>query len=412
VLLLASYFPKPGNRVMGVWALSQAQALQRRGIDLSVVSHTAWVPRAARLLGARAGRLQAYADCPREHRWGDLSVRYPRWPVYDRGPPHRLAYRYPGLAMSAAWPLVRGGLEDAIRRHDPELVYAQSTEKNGFLARRLCEERGLPFVVTDHSLEEIRDCARLARRRDHYERIMGSSACLVAVTRMIEAEIRALVPSATTRQVYNGHDPPPERLWSVPRPPELEGRTVVLSVGGFYRRKGFPLLVKAFGEVAGRHPAAILRIVGDGEERPAVVEAIRGLGLERRVELLGFQPHERVFQEMVWADAFALPSWSELLGGVLLEAMAAGRPILFASDGGISELARDGVHGYSVEPRSVESAARALDRLLGSQELRRRMGSEGRKLAASLTWDANARQMERVFEEVLAGTAPLAQTAD
>src|ERR1700722_9566189 len=90
VLMLASYFPKPGNPLLGPWALSQAQALQRR-MELQVVSVTSWVP--GFLGGYRSAA--AYANCPSDYRWGSLDVAYPRVLWYPVEPLKRYAYRNP-----------------------------------------------------------------------------------------------------------------------------------------------------------------------------------------------------------------------------------------------------------------------------------------------------------------------------
>ncbi|NJL47719.1 MAG: hypothetical protein HC929_09860 [Leptolyngbyaceae cyanobacterium SM2_5_2] len=83
VLFLASYFPKPDNPVMGTWALSQAQALVRQGVELLTLSFTAWVPGwAAHTAGAKA-----YAHCPSQATWpGPVAVQYPRWLYYPVPP--------------------------------------------------------------------------------------------------------------------------------------------------------------------------------------------------------------------------------------------------------------------------------------------------------------------------------------
>jgi glycosyltransferase involved in cell wall biosynthesis len=78
--------------------------------------------------------------------------------------------------------------------------------------------------------------------------------------------------------------------------------------------------------------------------------------------------------------------------------MSAGKPIVFASDGGITDVAKDGVHGFSVEPGDAPSAVSALDRLLADAGLRERLGRNAAALAGELTWAQNARNVSTVFE--------------
>jgi glycosyltransferase involved in cell wall biosynthesis len=177
---------------------------------------------------------------------------------------------------------------------------------------------------------------------------------------------------------------------------------VVFTAAHLYYRKGVPLLIDAFARIADRHPDAVLRIVGDGEDREAVTEAAARAGLGDRVQLLGRTQHEQVLQEMAWADLFALVGWDEPHAIAHMEAMASGLPVLCADDGGIMDIFEDGTHGYAVRPHDTEAAAAGLDRLLSDAPGRERMGAQARALVEeSHTWDAHALRLMEVFETAL-----------
>lgn len=387
VLVLASHFPLPGNPVMGRWALSQAHALVRHGLELRVVSLTSWLPRA---LARRGGRLAAWAAVPPEHRWDGVDVVYPRWPLYHRGPHHSLDVAVPQLQLALVAPWAGRAVGRELRAFAPDVVYAQGVAVNGHLARRT----GLPYVLTEHDLGELRACARHPARRRHYARILGDAQLAVAVSHAMEAELVALFPHARTRTVHNGADPP-----AVPAATErADGRRIVLAVGALVERKAFPLLVDAFGRIARRHPDALLRVAGDGPQRPQVERAIAAHRLEGRVELVGELPHDDVLREMARADVFALVGWDEPFATVYLEAMAAGTPVVCCSDGGIVDVVEDGVHGRVVPPRDAAAAAAALDELLGDESRRRAMGAAARRLVVDrLTWDRHAAEMADIL---------------
>jgi glycosyltransferase involved in cell wall biosynthesis len=377
VLFLASYFPKPLNPLMGVWALAQAQALAREGVDLRVVSFTSWLPRSL----AKVGRVRAWAECPPAHDWDGLRVEYPRWLLYYHvGPLRGRFFRNPAPQMRLAWLSARRALRRIVREHRPDVVLAHNAAVNGYLAWRLRRDCGIPYVTMDWDFDEIADCERYPARRALVGKVLAGAGCAVAVAKRMEALFRRLFPGVPTTTIHSGVQPVPPRLWDVPRPAELEGKLVAFSAGIFYSRKGIPLLVEAFARAAGRHPNAVLRIAGDGDERPKVEEAIRRLGLEGRVQLLGRQPNERVLQEMVWSDVFLLIGWDEPFATVYMEAMAAGKPVVCANDGGVNDLLRDGVHGRSVPPRDAAAAGDALDALLSDPAARERMGRAARAL--------------------------------
>jgi glycosyltransferase involved in cell wall biosynthesis len=399
VLMLASYFPKPENPLMGNWALAQAQALRRNGVDLRVVSFTSWVPRVFAITkGARA-----YANCPAASSWDGLEAEYPRWLYYPVGPFRKLTERYPALLMKLAWLTARRALRKAVDTFRPQVIYAHHTGASGFLAAKLNQETGLPYIITDHDFDEVQSAQIWPQRRRLFEFVAGNAHTMIAVATRMEAELKKVSPRSRTATIQNGSDPLPAEIVGKPRPAELAGKTIIFSCGTFYRRKAVPALVEAFARIAQKYPEAILRIAGGGEERPLVEEAVRKHSLQNRVTLLGFLSHAQVMQEMVWSDMFALIGWDEPFATVYLEATAAGKPIVCCSDGGINDVIRNEVHGLTIPPRDTDAAAVALDRLCGDPELRKIMGRASAELfQSSLRWDSHATRMIEIFESAVA----------
>uniref|UniRef100_Q01XK3 Glycosyl transferase, group 1 n=1 Tax=Solibacter usitatus (strain Ellin6076) TaxID=234267 RepID=Q01XK3_SOLUE len=406
VIMLATYFPKPLNLLMGNWALRQAQALRRNGIEITVISLTAWVPETLALTkGARA-----YAACPEWHEWDGLRVFYPRWIWYPVGPTRTLNERYPSVGLNVGWMSVKRKLLDLVREFRPDLIYAHHTAVNGYVATRIKESTGLSFLVTDHDFGEIEACRKYPIRRSMFHEVIRESSGMIAVSRRMESEVRSQFPSARACTIPNGADPVSRSMLESPRPPELRGRLVVFSCGTFYPRKGFPVLIDAFASIARKYPDVVLRIAGDGEQKAEIEERIRQNGLEHRVSLLGSLPHSSIIQEMVWCDVFALIGWDEPFATVYLEALSAGKPVVCCSDGGITDCLRDGEHGFTVPPRDAAAAGVALDRLLGHERLRNQFGESALRLfESSLTWDRHASRMIELFSGVLNRRAAIPQ---
>ena len=399
VLFLATYFPKPGNPLIGTWALAQAQALARRDdIDLRVISCNAYFPRWAGRLGAG---VRAYAHCPPSYSWEGLRVEYPRWLVYPAGPLQEWFYEHPELQLWLGWKSAQRALERAVREHKPDVVFAHHTAANGYLARKLKRRFGVPYVITDHMDSDILDCQRMPARKRTCGRVIEESGRNIAVRAHMEKNIRCIFPDARAQTVFNGADAPTDEMWQAPRPAEIAGKTVILSAGIFYKPKGFPALVRAWGRIAARFPDAVLRIVGEGSDRPAIEAAISELNLRERVQLVGALPHRALRQEMVWADIFALISEADPFPTVILEALAAAKPLVWPINSGINDVLDEGVQGFKVPHHDVEETARALEKLLGDAGLRARMGAASKKLSDErLTWDANAAAMRQIFAEV------------
>jgi glycosyltransferase involved in cell wall biosynthesis len=155
------------------------------------------------------------------------------------------------------------------------------------------------------------------------------------------------------------------------------GAAVIGATGRLAKQKGFDVLLEAFGEVRRRLPEAFLVIAGEGHERHDLTNAARRLGLSDCVSLPGFVDDMRAFYESI--TLFALPSRFEGMPNVLLEAMAAGVPVVATRVSGVGELVSDGDTGLLVPPENGPSLAEAIARLLGDERLRRGMADRARR---------------------------------
>ena len=172
-----------------------------------------------------------------------------------------------------------------------------------------------------------------------------------------------------------------KRGWVIPNPVDLpgagrrrsDGRTLT-AVGRLVPQKGFDLLLRAFAEVAPEFPDWRLVIWGEGADREVLEAERAALGLDDRVDMPGVTEAPGIWVDT--ADAFVLSSRFEGWGIVLLEAMAAGLPVVsFDCRWGPREMIEDGENGLLVEPESVAAMAEALRRLLGDSSLRQRLAA-------------------------------------
>lgn len=150
----------------------------------------------------------------------------------------------------------------------------------------------------------------------------------------------------------------------------------VVTVGRFKEPKDFVTLVRALARCTAPFRALV---AGDGPDRPAVEAAIRESATGERVELLG--ERDDVPELLAAADVFVLSSRSEGMPMSVLEAMAAGLPVVATAVGGIPELVESGVTGLLVPAGDVDALAAALNDVLGNAALRRSLGDAGRQRA-------------------------------
>jgi glycosyltransferase involved in cell wall biosynthesis len=157
----------------------------------------------------------------------------------------------------------------------------------------------------------------------------------------------------------------------------------VLFLGRLGAGKGTYDLLQAVSKVAARHPGIKLILGGDGELEPTRA-ACRALGIDARVELLGWVGGHAKAQLLAQASVCVLPSYAEGMPMSVLEAMSAGLAVIATPVGGVPDVVTDGVEGRLVPPGDIEALAAALDAVLSNAEARRRMGQAGRAKAENV----------------------------
>ena len=263
-----------------------------------------------------------------------------------------------------------------IRRERPAVVHANSS-KAGILGRLAAVAARVPvrlFTVHGWAFKAHQGlAARLYLWADRAMSPLTTTTICVAHGE-VEAGIRARTcrPGRTV-MIHNGVElDRPQRAPGPPRTP-----VTLLSVGRFRPPKDFTTLVHA---MAALEPGtARLQIAGDGPDRQALEQEIATLDLGPTVELLGTR-HD-VDRLLAAADIFVLSSDSEGLPMSVLEAMAAGLPVIATAVGGVPELVTDKQTGALVPPRDSQALAAAIATIATDPQLRDRLGTASRRRA-------------------------------
>ena len=191
------------------------------------------------------------------------------------------------------------------------------------------------------------------------------------------------------------------RWQSVP-PTSSRANPRAIFIGRLVPYKGLDVLLRALEEV----PDLRLDVVGSGPEGPRLKTLAQALAVSDRVRWYGEYPDDDLPRRMAEADFLVLPSVTveEMFGLVVLEAMAAGRPVITtALPSAVREVNLPGVTGLEVPLRDVTALARALDLLSRDPERRRTMGEAGRKrVAEKFTQSAVAQKHIELYERILA----------
>ncbi len=295
---------------------------------------------------------------------------------------------------------------DLVEVHNLYLFHAAA-------AAFVCRRRGVPYVVCPHGTLDPYQRAFDRRKKAVYDLLVerrnlrraGGIHCTSRAERdaVVAAGVPAhpyIVPLAVRLAPFERAADPAQLL--VDRP-ELDGRTLVTFLGRLARKKRLDVLVEAFAGVAGVAPDAHLAIAGPDDE--GVGARVRDLaarrGLDGRISLLGMLDGEEKVALIQRSALFVLPSEDENFAVSLLEAMAAGVPVVTTEGVAIHDEIRSAAAGLVV-PLTVETIANALSDLLQNRDLARRLGDNGRRLARSaFAWERLGSNLERMYAEVL-----------
>lgn len=154
---------------------------------------------------------------------------------------------------------------------------------------------------------------------------------------------------------------------------------VILHIGSFSPQKNHVILIEAFALASKENNKMHLWFVGDGELHETIKHLVSKKDLRERVSFLGLRSD--IAMLLADSDLFVLSSDYEGVPMTILEAMAAGKPVIATAVGGVPELVEDGITGILVPPRDPESLSQAILRLAKDPDLRQHMGQMGQKCA-------------------------------
>lgn len=179
-------------------------------------------------------------------------------------------------------------------------------------------------------------------------------------------------------------------------------RQRVLFAGRLVPQKAVDVLMRAFGAVLRRHPAARLVIAGDGDQRLYLERLARFLGVRQHVDFLGWRSPDELSELYRSSMVTAVPSRYEPFGLVALEAMASGCPVVVGRVGGLVEIVEDDLSGFLVEPDDHLGLAGRLAALLSDRELAHATGTAARHRAEQFGWTTIARRTIDLYEQLAA----------
>ena len=296
-------------------------------------------------------------------------------------------------------------------------VYATTMVRRAALGAALARRPLVVKLVADDAYERERRAGRFAGTLEQFQVERGGLRVrLLRATRTaaLRSASRVLVPSAYLRAIALGWGLDPARTTVVANPapevpvhPTRDEARAALGIEGFAlgvagrltEQKALEDTLAALARV----PRVALLVLGDGPERAALERRAAQLDVSDRVRFLGAGTRDDVIVLFRAVDAALLTSAWENLPHTLLEALAAGTPVIATAVGGIPEVVRDGENGLLVPPRDVAATASAIDRLVRDDVLRASLAASA---APSVEELAEPRILRRIVQAIVGDREP------
>jgi glycosyltransferase involved in cell wall biosynthesis len=259
---------------------------------------------------------------------------------------------------------------------------------------------GIPYSFTAHAND-------IFAPRDFVvslPKLIEAAAAIVTVSDYSANDLKARFPesAAKIKRIYNGVD-----LSRFHPPDPGSGTPAIVSIGRLIEKKGFADLISACALLTSRRRRFVCEIIGEGPLEESLRAQIASADVGGCVRLAGPQTQAQIALRLAHASIFVLPCTREADGGmdnlptVIMEAMAAGLPVVSTPLGGIPEMVEHEVNGELVPERDPAAICAAMERLISDPERARRFGDKGRQIAQEkFSIEASARQLRELFEKL------------
>jgi len=239
---------------------------------------------------------------------------------------------------------------------------------------------------------------------------LSHNNAVAAVSNDLAHKCRRLCRNLTDRMevIYNGLDEDwfktseKEQIEIERMEKEYKYNKKLLFAGEIIKEKGIYELIYSFAEIAKKYNDICLFIVGDGTEREELQRALSFMQISHRVIFTGRVSHKQVKLYMKLSDMLILPSYSEGMPNVVIEAMGLGRPVIAADVGGVKEVVKDRHNGILIKPGSVKEIYDAVELLLKDGALSRLIAYNANKtIRKGFSWTENASRLDSIYENLL-----------
>ncbi len=329
--------------------------------------------------------------------------------------------RSPGLPLvdTGVYLNVRYTREARRLLHTMDVVHVHHPFLSGRLALWHCKPRGIPVVFTNHTRYDLYSQIYLPMLPESVgesflkaylpsfcrqcDLVIAPSAGLRDVLRRLQVDVPIeVVPNGVDlRRFEQEIDPIPREQLGFDR-----HHVILIYVGRLGREKNLPFLLRAFKGVVEAFGQARLLIVGDGPERENLEDRVQHMGLETCVHFAGMVPYAEIPRYYKVADAFVTASVTEVHPLSVIEAMAAGLPVLGIQSPGVGDTVEDGVTGLLAQEEDLAAFTAKMVRLVSEDGMRCQMGERARRASQHYDIRRTSRLVLSHYEKLVNVTRP------
>lgn len=282
-----------------------------------------------------------------------------------------------------------------INKIKPEIIQAQNITM-GFIAFFAKKIFNIPYIVWGRGS----DVHLQWKFKKFISRIVLDNAdAIIALSQNMRNEMQT-ISEKDIIILPNGVD---TKSFSISKNGKKTDRIRILYIGSLLPVKGVEYLIQAMKQLCQLHPDIRLTIIGDGSCRNSLEEMGRKFGLEHNINFIGKIPHQDVPNWLAKNDIFVLPSISEGMPNVLLEAMAAGLPIVASNVGGIPEIISNSKNGYLVEPKNSQQIVDRIQFLISNSNKWNTISEQNKADAEKYDWEEIIKKLEYIYSHILSG---------
>jgi len=351
IMVIPSWYSSSKNKIHGSFFKEQFKALANNNEKITVAYNEIWPITMFGKIHEKRGINFNIEDNLRTYRYRDYNY-FPKTPLMFKSFNKRMDKLYQEIVKNEG---------------EVDVIHAHSAFWGGIAGAFISKKYNIPLVITEHSSLKYAKYAKESYKKYIFEAYENAD-CLIAVGNGLKKELQEYVD----RHIEVIHNMVDLQLFYIDENTEDKNSKnnrefKFFSCAFLEDGKGMDCLIRAFAEAFENEKVA-LRIGGDGSLKLSLKKLIEELNMDNQIKLLGALSRDEVSSEMRGCDTFALPSEHETFGVVYIEALACGKPVIGAYNGGAEDIIRE-YNGIIAKKNDVKDLAKALIRIKGNYEM-------------------------------------------